>query len=131
MESVNLLLDTHTLIWWLINSPQLSTTAKQVISNQHNRVFVSSVSAWEIATKFRIGKLPQVRVLIDDLEGHIRRERFAALSMTMAHAKSAGMLPGPHRDPFDRMLIAQARIEGLQTVTNDPVFSNYGVSVVW
>lgn len=110
MESVNLLLDTHALIWWLINSPHLSTTAKRVISNQHNRVFVSSVSAWEIVTKFRIGKLPQVRVLMDDLEGHIRRERFAALSMTMVHAKSAGMLPGPHRDPFDRMLIAQARI---------------------
>lgn len=131
MESVNLLLDTHVLIWWLINSPQLSRTAKQAISNQGNRVFVSSASAWEIATKFRIGKFPQMRVLIDDLEGHIRRERFEALSMTMAHAKSAGMLPGPHRDSFDRMLIAQARMEPLQTVTNDPVFSDYGVVVVW
>ena len=131
MVTVKLLLDTHTLIWWLIDAPKLSQSAKEAVSREENRIFVSSASAWEIATKFRIGKLPSVEHLMEDFAGHIRRERFEALSITFDHAKTAGLLPGPHRDPFDRLLIAQAQLESMCIVTNDPIIRDYGAAVVW
>lgn len=131
MDCVKLLLDTHTLIWWLMDAPELSITAREAVATEGNRVFVSSPSAWEIATKYRIGKLPSVAELIDDLVGHIRRERFETLSISVDHAKAAGLLPGRHRDPFDRMLIAQAQLESMRIVTNDAVFRDYGAVVIW
>lgn len=131
MGSLNLLLDTHTLIWWLAGAPEISAAAQAAIADQRNRVFVSSASAWEIATKFRIGKLPEVTALVEDLAGHIRRERFESLPISIEHAQAAGLLPGPHRDPFDRMLIAQSRLERMPVVGNDPVFRHYGAALLW
>lgn len=128
---MNLLLDTHALIWWLIDNPRLSTVARQVISDEENLVFVSSASAWEISTKHRIGKLPEIGDLIERFATYLRKERFEPLPISIKHSLKAGMLPGPHRDPFDRMLIAQATLQRLKIITIDPIFNEYGVSVVW
>jgi PIN domain nuclease of toxin-antitoxin system len=121
----------HVLIWWLLDDPHLAQKARRAISPADHRVFVSSASAWEIATKFRLGKLPGIGDIIDKLPAYIRRERFEHLPIAFDHALAAGKLPGPHRDPFDRMLIAQAKCEDLAVVTGDKVFGEYGVKVVW
>ena len=94
-------------------------------------MYVSSVSAWEIATKHRVGTWPGVDRLIAEYGSLIRRSRFHPLSIGMEHALRAGGLPGPHRDPFDSMLIAQAGLDGLPIITADPVFADYGADVIW
>ncbi len=131
MAAVSLLLDTHALLWWLIDSPKLSTPARNAIADQDNKVLVSSASAWEIATKYRLGKLPEAEALMDNFEHTLRRERFESLNITMTHARTSGMLPGIHRDPFDRMLIAQAQLENLILVSNEALFEQFGVRRVW
>lgn len=128
---MNLLLDTHTLLWWLYDDPKLSGQARTAIEKSDQRVFVSSASAWEITTKVRIGKLPQVGDVAEKLSAYMRRDRFEALPISLDHALAAGALAGPHKDPFDRMLIAQARLENLRVVTIDPVFKQYAVAVLW
>jgi PIN domain nuclease of toxin-antitoxin system len=128
---MRLLLDTHVLIWWLLDDPHLTEKARRVISPADHRVLVSSASAWEIATKHRLGKLPEIGSIVGKLPTYIRRERFEILPITFDHALLAGQLAGPHRDPFDRMLIAQARREELHVVSGDPVFADYGVKVIW
>ena len=128
---MNLLLDTHAFVWWIAGDHRLSPTARDCIADSENRVYVSSASGWEIATKHRLGKLPEAEGLVHALPQLIQQARFADLPIDMAHAIRAGSLPGPHRDPFDRMLIAQAEIEGLSVVTLDPIFACYGVSVLW
>ena len=126
-----LLLDTHALLWWLLDSPELSLTARQAIADPDRRVLVSAASAWELATKFRIGKLPQAEDIVVNLPQYLRKQRFELLPISLAHALAAGQWPGPHRDPFDRMLMAQAQIEQALLVTLDPVFGEYGVAVFW
>ena len=128
---MNLLLDTHTLLWWLFGDPKLSSKARAAIEKSDQRVWVSSASAWEIATKVRIGKLPEIGDVAVKLPAYLRRERFEVLPISLDHALAAGTLPGPHKDPFDRMLIAQARIEKLRVISIDPVFKQYGVPVLW
>jgi len=126
-----LLLDTHALLWWLLDSPELSAKARAAIAAPEQRVLVSAASAWELGTKYRIGKLPQAHDIVLNLVQYLRKQRFEVLPITAEHALAAGQLPGPHRDPFDRMLMAQAQIERAQVVTVDPVFKQYGVAVVW
>ncbi len=128
---MTLLLDTHTLLWWLFGDPKLSSKARTAIEKSDQRVWVSSASAWEIATKVRIGKLPEIGDVAVKLPVYLRRERFEVLPISLDHALAAGTLPGPHKDPFDRMLIAQARIEKLRVISIDPVFKQYGVPVLW
>ena len=128
---MNLLLDTHALLWWLYDDPKLSRKARAAIENPDQRILVSSASAWEIATKVRIGKLPEVGDVAEKLSAYLRRERFEALPISLDHALAAGSLPGPHRDPFDRMLIAQARMEKLRVVSIDAVFKQYAVPLLW
>lgn len=128
---MNLLLDTHALLWWLFGDPKFSSKARTAIEKSDQRVWVSSASAWEIATKVRIGKLPEIGDVAEKLPAYLRRERFEALPISLDHALAAGTLPGPHKDPFDRMLIAQARIEKLRVVSIDSVFKQYGVPVLW
>ncbi len=129
---MKLLLDTHTLLWWSFDElSKISKDAADHIRNRDNEVLVSSASAWEIATKFRIGRLPQAKPFIDDFDGVVRRSGATHLATDWAHAMAAGLLPGPHRDPFDRLLIAQAKIEGAAVVGVDPVFAAYGVATVW
>ena len=130
-ESQPLLLDTHALLRWLLDSPELSAGARQAIANPARRVWVSAASGWELATKFRIGKLPQAEDIVVNLPQYLRKQRFEALPINVEHALLAGQWPGLHRDPFDRMLMAQAQIEHALVVTLDPVFGEYGLAVVW
>jgi PIN domain nuclease of toxin-antitoxin system len=126
---VRLLLDTHALIWWLTDDARLSTSARLAIAAAENQVFASACSGYEIAYAQQRGRLPSpLPVPIADL---IRRAFFTPLPITAEHAEAAGKLPGPHRDPWDRILIAQAGTEGLAVVTVDRVFADYKVPVVW
>ena len=128
---MKLLLDTHTLLWWLFDDPQLSESVRKAVATADNRILVSSASAWELATKYRIGKLPEAGNIVEKLPHYLRKERFEVLPISLEHALKAGLLPGPHRDPFDRMLMAQSEIEKIPVATIDPVFTQYGVRVVW
>ncbi len=125
------LLDTHALLWWLSDDPALSKPARKFIGETQNTVIVSAASAWEIATKVRLGKLSTAAELAADFVGHVGREGFELLPISPDHAIRAGLLPGPHKDPFDRMLIAQAQAEGVPLVTNELVFDAYGVRRIW
>jgi PIN domain nuclease of toxin-antitoxin system len=128
---VRLLLDTHAFLWWLAGDEALSAAARAAIADEGNVVLVSAASAWEITTKHRLGKLPGVTAIIADLDGAIRDQGFAALPISVQHAQLGGALPGPHRDPFDRILIAQAIVDGLLLVSNERVFDAYGVGRLW
>jgi len=128
---VRLLLDTHTLLWWLSDDAGLSASARKLIARANNTVLVSPASAWEIAIKFRLGKLPGAADLIADFGGYLKQERFESLPITDDHAVRAGLLPEPHRDPFDRMLIAQAQAENIPIISNDAAFDSYKVRRVW
>jgi PIN domain nuclease of toxin-antitoxin system len=128
---MRLLLDTHTLLWWLSGNPSLPASARKLIANKNNDVLVSAASAWEIATKVRLGKLPIAIDLAHDFSAYLERERFDTLAVSIEHGIRAGLLPGPHKDPFDRMLIAQALAENLAIVSNDVVFDGYAVKRVW
>jgi len=123
---VNLLLDTHALLWWLDDNPTLSEGARAAISDPDNTVFLSTVVIWEIRIKQGIGKLE----LPDDFREALDGEGFTELPVTTEHAHGLAELPSVHRDPFDRMLVAQARIEGMTIVSRDPLIVEYGVSVV-
>jgi PIN domain nuclease of toxin-antitoxin system len=128
---VRLLLDTHALIWWLEGARKLPYRVVQVIADPGNMVLVSAASAWEIATKFRLGRLPSAALIVTDIETHVRAEGFRPLGITVRHAQRAGGLSGPHKDPFDRMLIAQALEEGCTLISNEAVFDRYGVPRSW
>jgi len=128
---MRLLLDTHALLWWLAGDAQLSPAAREAIGNPAHEVFVSAASAWEVATKHRLGKLPGAGPLVVDFAREVRRQGFQPLPITLEHGQVAGQLPGPHRDPFDRMLVAQAREEKLAVVSNDAVLGAFGVPLVW
>jgi PIN domain nuclease of toxin-antitoxin system len=128
---LRLLLDTHALVWWLAASPQLPPAMGQLIADPDNVVLVSAATAWEIATKFRLGKLPSMATVVTHIEHHVRAEGFQPLAVTMRHAQRAGSLPGPHKDPFDPMLIAQALEEACTLISNEAVFDRYAVSRSW
>jgi PIN domain nuclease of toxin-antitoxin system len=128
---MHVLLDTHALLWWLADDPALSKPARRAIGETMNSVYVSAASAWEISTKVRLGKLPSGVELAADFLRLVEQERFLTLPITSDHAIRAGLLPGPHRDPFDRMLIAQAQAEGMPVVTNEVLFERYGVGRIW
>lgn len=131
MAAVRLLLDTHALLWWLFDDPKLSSVARSAIVSPANEIVVSAASAWEIATKHRLGRLPEAGDVPVRLPYYLRRARFAVLPISLEHAQAAGALPGAHKDPFDRMLVAQACIEALAVATVDRVFRDYGVAVIW
>ncbi len=125
------LLDTHAFLWWLADSGRLSNPARRMIADEGNDILVSAASAWEITTKYRLGKLPEGAVAAFDVVGNIARQGFRELMINVADAERAGLLPGPHRDPFDRMLIAQALARDLVVVSADAVFDRYGVNRLW
>ncbi len=128
---MNLLFNTHALIWWVEDSPRLPVLAVEAIENADGRVAFSAASIWEIATKLRIGKLKMRRGLGDAVSDLSGRARLEPLAISIEHGRLAGELEGPHKDPFDRMLIAQAQLEGFTVVTFDPIFRHYRVPVVW
>jgi PIN domain nuclease of toxin-antitoxin system len=126
---MRLLLDTHALIWWIIDSPRLSNVAREAIAEPRNTVLASIISGYEIAYKQRLGRLPAG--IPEDLPRALRDARVRTHLLTLDHMIAAGQLPGPHRDPWDRLIMAQAMAGGLTVVTTDPVFRNYGVPVCW
>jgi PIN domain nuclease of toxin-antitoxin system len=128
---VRLLLDTHTLLWWLDGDRRLSRRARTAIADEDNTILVSAASAWELATKARLGKLPGAIDVATDVAGCLASQGFVDLPITVHHAQRAGGLRIDHRDPFDRMLIAQAQMEDLPSVTNETLFDGFGVSRIW
>jgi PIN domain nuclease of toxin-antitoxin system len=128
---VRLLLDTHAFLWWLDGDRRLSVKARRLIADEANAVLVSAASAWEITTKARLGKLPGAKAVAADVLGCIGNQSFVPLDTTVLHAQRAGGLPGDHRDPFDRMLIAQAHLEDVPIISDDRVFDAYGVRRMW
>ena len=130
-EVPRFLIDTHVLLWWLFDDPKLSGRAHEVIRAPTNTILVSSATGWEIATKHRLGKLPHAGEVARNLPAMLRKSRMDVLPITMDHALTAGALPGPHRDPFDRMLIAQGQIEELPILTSDHAFKQYPIEIIW
>jgi PIN domain nuclease of toxin-antitoxin system len=128
---LHLLLDTHAFLWWLDGDPSLTTRARAAIAADLMKVHVSGATAWEISTKARIGKLPNALDVAADIAGCIAREGFQPLAVTVEHGQRAGALPGPVKDPFDRMLIAQAMLDDLQIVSIERAFDAYGVLRLW
>jgi len=125
---VKLLIDSHALLWWLTDNPRLSCAADAAISNPDNEVLVSACVGYELAYKQHLGRLP---VFPDNLPRRLVKEGMAVMPVTLQHALSAAVLPGPHRDPWDRIMMAQAIGEGCHMVTVDAVFAEYGVPVIW
>jgi len=125
------LIDTHAFLWWLDGDRRLSAASRRIIADEGNTIIVSAATAWEISTKVRLGKLPGAVDVAADLMGCIRGQKFDHLDITILHAQRSGGLPGVHRDPFDRMLAAQAQIEGLPIISNDLIFDDYAVSRIW
>jgi PIN domain nuclease of toxin-antitoxin system len=121
---VRLLLDTHVLLWWLSDDRKLAQNGRDIIANPDNDILVSSVSAWEISIKAALGRLD---IELDDLEEAIVRNGFRPIPIGFRHALTVGRLPNIHRDPFDRMLVAQASVEELRLLTHDRVFERYGL----
>jgi PIN domain nuclease of toxin-antitoxin system len=125
------LFDTHALIWWFSDDPSLPQTVRGIFADTENTILVSAASAWELAIKFRMGKLMKVADLVTDFSGRMEREGFQLLPISAEHGIRAGLLPGPHKDPFDRMLIAQSHAENVPIVSNEVVFETYGVRRLW
>ncbi len=128
---MRLLLDTHAFLWWLAGSDRLSPVAHRAIGNAANEKLISAASAWEIATKHRLGKLPSASALANDIAAGISGEGFEELPITVDDAVRAGNLPAFHRDPFDRMLIAQALARNLVLVSIESLFDGYGIRRLW
>lgn len=125
---MRLLLDTHALVWWLADDPRLSRAAGAALDRAENDLFISAVSGYEIVYKQRAGRLPNAP---EDLARRLQRASITVLPITLDHALAAAALLGPHRDPWDRIMMAQALAEGLTVVTVDRVFDQYGVPVLW
>jgi PIN domain nuclease of toxin-antitoxin system len=128
---VKLLLDTHTVLWAMLGGPELSQRANIAIKSLENEAYVSVVSVWEAATKYRIGKLPKAAPLVSDPSAALSMMNLIVLPLQLEHARLAGSLVSRHKDPFDRMLAAQALLEGLTLVSTDAVFDSMLVTRLW
>lgn len=113
------------------DDPALTRPARKIIAETKNTILVSAASAWEIATKVRLGKLATAEHLVSDFCGQIEREGFHFIDISVNHSLRAGLLPGPHKDPFDRMLIAQAQAEDIPAISDEQAFEDYGVRRLW
>lgn len=128
---MRVLIDTHTLLWAISGDKRLSKAAHEALASFKSEVFVSAVSAWEIATKHRLGKLPDSESLVGSISKIVEQLGFIELGVSIDHAERAGSLRGEHRDPFDRMLIAQSQAENLPLVSNERLFDAYGITRIW
>ncbi|MFL0770394.1 MAG: type II toxin-antitoxin system VapC family toxin [Prochlorococcus sp.] len=126
-----LLLDTHALLWWLADPDRLSPRAHTAIADPTNPVHVSAASGWEIATKVRLGKLPAAIELLNDLPLLLAAQGFDLVPITLQHGLHAGAYPIPHRDPFDRLLAAQAELVQLTLVSLDPALQAFPCHILW
>lgn len=130
-KTLKLLLDTHALLWWWTDDPKLSSASRQAIADEDNQVLVSAASAWEIATKYRLEKSPHAAQALDGFNELVTADGFEHLSISYLHSLKAGAYSSEHRDPFDRMLAAQADLEKAVLVTLDPVFARFQCRVLW
>ncbi|HWA22572.1 MAG TPA: type II toxin-antitoxin system VapC family toxin [Caulobacterales bacterium] len=128
---MRLLIDTHAFLWWVAGSKRLSKAARDAIDDEDADGLISAASAWEITTKFRLGKLPDYAAVAADVPKVIVERGFQSLPISVEHAHYAGALSGAHGDPFDRMLAAQALLEGVMVITNDKAISAFGVRTLW
>ena len=128
---MTLLLDTCVLLWAWAEPEKLSGRLRNLLADPHNQVCVSAASAWEIATRHRIGKYPAGGAIIAEWSDRIARDGFRQLEISCAHALRAGSLPGDHRDPFDRMIAAQGMMETIRVATPDPAIATLGADTVW
>lgn len=119
------LLDTHALLWWLADAPEIGERCKEIISDERNEIFVSAATTWEISIKMALGKLTAP----EDMDSVVEDEGFSKLPINLYHGQLAGQLPNIHRDPFDRMLIAQAQSEGLLFITADQIIPQYSLRI--
>ena len=131
VQECDLLLDTHALLWWLAEPEQLSANAHTSIANGELNVYVSAASGWEIATKVRLGKLPAARELLEDLLGLLADQGFLLLPIELRHGLRAGSYTMPHRDPFDRLLAAQAELQNLTLLSVDPALRDFPCRLLW
>jgi PIN domain nuclease of toxin-antitoxin system len=128
---LSFLLDTHALIWWAQADDRLPKRAREVIADPDNAISLSAASAWEVAVKFKLGKLPAADRLVSNLQNGEGLEDFDDLPISRAHALLAATMDIPHKDPFDRMLIAQAQAERLTLISNERLFDSFGVKRLW
>lgn len=128
---MRVLLDTHALLWWWVDDPRLSGRAREVVADRSVQVFVSAASAWEIATKVRLGKLPEAEGAVFRWRDLVAADGFCSLSVRDEHGLRAGTYPAAHRDPFDRILAAQAELDELSLVTMDAAFASFPVRTLW
>ena len=128
---MNVLLDTHCWIWWLISPERLASRSINLLKNGENTVFLSAASSWEIAIKYALGKLPLPEHPKSFVPARLARDGFTPLAISHAHALHVASLPVHHRDPFDRILIAQSQLEQMPIMTIDAVFERYDVEVIW
>lgn len=125
------LLDAHAFIWWVLDTPKLSDPCRDILANGENEVLLSVASAYEIAYKAARGRLTLPDAPEAYIQSRLAANGFGSLAVKLSHALRAGTLPSIHRDPFDRMLVAQAQIEGLPILTADPAISRYDVETIW
>lgn len=128
---MHLLLDTHVFLWWTDDNPALSDNARQAIADENNECFLSIASCWEMAIKAGLGKLRLSSSVERFVADQVPVNGFQLLSLDFRHVTAVEGLPFHHRDPFDRLLVAQALAENLTLVTADPLLLNYGISVLW
>ncbi len=128
---MKLLLDTHALLWWLLDDARLSAKARKAIADPAALIFISAASAWELSVKHALGKLPEAGPVLAEFESLMEQAQFTELPITSRHARLAGELPGVHRDPFDRMLVAQSMTEQANLVTTDPQLKQLGAVTLW
>lgn len=128
---MNLLLDTHALLWFAEEPERLSRRARTLIEDEDNVVLVSAVSAFEIATKYRLGKLPRSGVLAAGFEGEVKSRDFQLVAISATHGRLAGTLTADHRDPFDRLLAAQSIVEGVPLVSCDTALDAFALNRLW
>ena len=125
-----ILCDTHIYFWWVTADRKLPVIARDALENRANEVYVSSVVAWELATKYRLGKWPSARIALDEMSDVIADRELLTLPITLRHAEVAGLFPALHRDPFDRILAAQAEVEDMILATVDVTFEQFKVKVL-
>jgi len=125
------LLDTHVLLWWITSDKRLSTKAKGLIRSHRNTIYWSVASSWEVSIKYALGRLSFDEPPENLLPSELNRNHIETLPILNEHAFLAGQLPAHHKDPFDRMLVAQARIESLGVISNDSKYQLYDVDVFW
>jgi PIN domain nuclease of toxin-antitoxin system len=129
---MKLLLDTHAVLWAMTDTTQLSKTALRAITNPSHQIFASSANAWELSIKHHLGKMPEAAQILPAYHTSLARARFLELLVSSEHGILAGGLNWPHRDPFDRILVAQAQVEQLTLVTMDAIIAQSGlVTVLW